>query len=394
MMEKKALFITNWAQGDALSGGDRIWIELFKRWGTKLSISFVCSEEAIAMGRKLRAHDLRCVAVLPALKSASPVRNLWRRTLESLRTVPDAKKFDIVYSSSDFWPDALPAFLMRLKKKNVVWIAGFYLFAPAPWKKDSPYKGGRFIIGLFYWITQLPVYWIVRKYADFVFVTSEPDVKRFITGKRGKEKVIVVRGGVDITAATGYLNSGTVIPGNRRKYDAVFMGRFHYQKGVLVLVDIWKLVCEKRPQAKLVLIGTGPLEAEVWAKIKGYGLAGNIELTGFLQGQDAYEIFKQSRIVVHPATYDSGGMASAEAMAWALPGVSFDLESLKSYYPRGMLKTACFTLEEFADNITRLLVDEELYQRMGRQAAELIRDEWDWDKRAQSIFESLGAYTR
>ena len=31
-------------------------------------------------------------------------------------------------------------------------------------------------------------------------------------------------------------------------------------------------------------------------------------------------------------------MAAAEAMAWGLPGVSFDLESLKTYYQKVWLK--------------------------------------------------------
>ena len=43
-------------------------------------------------------------------------------------------------------------------------------------------------------------------------------------------------------------------------------------------------------------------------------------------------------MVVHPAIFDSGGMAAAEAMAWGLPGVSFDLPALKTYYPQGMIK--------------------------------------------------------
>ena len=50
-------------------------------------------------------------------------------------------------------------------------------------------------------------------------------------------------------------------------------------------------------------------------------------------------IFKDSKIVLHAAIYDSGGMAACEAMACELPGVSFDLPALKTCYPKGMFKT-------------------------------------------------------
>jgi len=37
-------------------------------------------------------------------------------------------------------------------------------------------------------------------------------------------------------------------------------------------------------------------------------------------------------------------MAAMEAMAWSLPGVCFDLEALKTYYPKGMVKVPLGTL--------------------------------------------------
>ncbi|PIU03202.1 hypothetical protein COT44_04905 [Candidatus Shapirobacteria bacterium CG08_land_8_20_14_0_20_39_18] len=163
------------------------------------------------------------------------------------------------------------------------------------------------------------------------------------------------------------------------------MGRFHYQKGVLELIDIWKLVCQKKPEAKLAMIGNGPLEKNVLIKIREYKLEKNIDLLGFLDGEKKYEIFKQSKMIIHPATYDSGGMAAAEGMAWELPGVSFDLESLKTYYPSGMIKTKCYNLREFADNIISLLDNEKLYQKISKEAHTLIVGVWDWEKRTDFI---------
>jgi glycosyltransferase involved in cell wall biosynthesis len=293
---------------------------------------------------------------------------------------------DIIFSTSDFWPDSFPALILKKRNPKITWIAGFYLFAPKPWQKNSPYRGKRFLTGLLYWIGQLPAYYIIRKFADIIFVTSQPDVDRFITHIRSKESVIVIRGGVDTISAKNYLNSNNFIPAHKRTYDACFVGRFHYQKGVLELIKIWKLVCLKNPQSLLAMIGSGPLDNEVKHLIKKLGLSKNIHLAGFLDGPKKFEIFKQSRLVLHPATFDSGGMAAAEAMAWGLPGVSFDLKALKTYYPKGMLKTNCFDTDEFAENIISLLFDPFKYKAMSLEALQLVNEKWEWNNRAKDIY--------
>ena len=293
---------------------------------------------------------------------------------------------DIIYSSSDFGPDSIPAFFIKLRHPNVLWVAGFFLFSPTPWQRNSPYKGKKWFIGLFYWLSQLPLYYLINRFADIIFITSEPDTSKFINSRRGKEKIIVVRGGVDTTPSNKYLNSNNLVPLSSRKYDACFVGRLHYQKGTLELTKIWKLVCNKIPRARLAIIGTGPLESEIKNEIKRQSLCENIDILGPKFGEEKHEIFKQSKIVVHPATYDSGGMASAEAMAWGLPGVAFDLEALKTYYPEGMLKTQRFNLNEFAHNILLLLTDHNTYEVLSQKAARLIREQWDWEKRAEEIF--------
>ena len=377
----------------ALSGGDRIYIEFARRWARRgYQITIYLWEEGLIMCRdiynlkEVNFHLWSAKIVQGIPFAVGYVYRIFSGIVNALKL-----KFSedaIVYSSSDFWQDSIPAMILKLKNKNVKWIAGFYLFAPKPWQQDSPYKGRRFIIGLFYYLSQLPVYWIAKRYADMVFVTSELDVEKFITKKRGRNKIAVIRGGVDTGPSTEYLSSDNVTPISGRKYDACFVGRFHYQKGVLELIDIWKLICQRKPNAKLAMIGVGSLESEVKNRITELRLNYNIDLLGFKDGEEKYEVFKQSKIVVHPAIYDSGGMAACEAMAWGLPAVSFDLGALKTYYPRGMLKTSCFDLDEFAKNVLRLLKDNGLYQRTSKNAISWAR-EWDWDKRAEDILQQV-----
>ncbi|MBU1129770.1 glycosyltransferase, partial [Patescibacteria group bacterium] len=239
----------------------------------------------------------------------------------------------------------------------------------------SPYKGINKIKGLLYWTMQQPSLFIVKKWADFVLVTSIPDTKKF-----PHKNVIVVQGGVNIPNLTA---------SKHPQYDACFMGRFHFQKGVLELIDIWEKVVLQKPKAKLIMIGDGELMNKVKNKIKKLGLKNNITLAGFKENAKKHNIFKQSKMILHPATFDSGGMSAAESMAYKLPAVSFDLESLKTYYPKGMLKTPKYNLNKFAQNIIELLDNPTLYQKTAKDAYDLIISTWDWKKRGKLIYQQI-----
>lgn len=379
--------IANAAFGPGLSGGDRIFIECARRWAREgHDVRVYVWEEGYEMCKRNKLENVEYV-----IWHAARYKRLGFAQLYAVRTVkgfiaalkiriPKTDKV-VVYSASEFLMDSIPAWVIKTRNRHVKWIAGFYLFAPNPFK-ESVYKGRRFLRGLFYFLVQKPIYWLVREYADMVFVTNELDRWKFIEGERlTPDRVVAVRGGVDT-------RTPSMIPEpEEKRFDAVFVGRFHPQKGVLELLDVWKIICDK-VDAKLAMIGIGQLEDEVRDKIKRYGLENNITLLGFKDGIDKIRIFKESRVVVHPAIYDSGGMAPCEAMACGLPGISFDLPALKTYYPKGMIKTPCYDLETFAKNVLRLLKDRELHERLRKEAMELAR-KWDWDERAKEVLSAI-----
>ncbi len=396
------LFISNNNLTDSgLSGGDRILIELIKGWKKNIKIGLLAAEEGIALLKKYVDDPLietYCSSTKKKAKNLFSNSNYFYHALNrtffgvlSLFKFRNSfNKYSYIYSASDFYPDTLPAFFIKLFNPKKTWIAGFYLFAPAPWSKDNPYKTSfsRFLTCVFYWLTQRLSYFLVYHFADYVFVTSKPDVNKFLNHKRKINHVIIIQGGVDITLSHLYLKEHPPAL-KKRKYLAVFMGRLHHQKGVLELIDIWKYVCKIQPKSKLAIIGNGQLLPDIKKKIKKLKLNNNIDLFGFLDGQKKYDIFKNSSIVVHPATYDSGGMAAAEAMAWGLPGVSFDLEALKTYYPKGMLKTRIGDKQSFSNNIIKLSTDSKLYSDKSKEAVDLIESVWSWDIRCQKIYNQV-----
>ncbi len=380
--------------GTGISGGDRIWIELSRRISTEYKVYVYLWEEGKAIAEREGLNKVHYV-----LWSAKKWErfgffiNYFARILIALYHVLFIKLENnpttIIYSASEFWQDTFPAVILKLRYPGLTWIASWYQTAPNPFTGFRE-KGTATIIpdsrAFLYWLVQLPIKPLIKKYADFVFVTSEPDEKHFPI-QSGKNRVVIIKGGVDIEKVNFYRKRFRKLP---KVFAGVFQGRFHPQKGVLQLVDIWRMVVAKKPDAKLAMIGGGPLAESVNLKVKSEKLEKNVKIFGWVfDGSKKYRIFSQSKIVVHPALYDSGGMAAAEAMAFGLPGIAFDLEALKTYYPYGMIKVEIGNLRSFANAIIKLLDNADLYQKTSQDALKLIRNYWSWDSLVNKVLLQL-----
>ena len=140
-------------RSDSLSGSDRIFIELAKRWSRMgQKILLVTCQEGYEMCRRYGLVNVNYIISIS--KHNLPVYlSYFLRLLRNIILVSKIGSENVVvYSSCDFWPDSIPAWLFKLKFKRVTLrTAGFYLFAPIPFNSDTPYKGSRRFRGLFYY---------------------------------------------------------------------------------------------------------------------------------------------------------------------------------------------------------------------------------------------------
>ncbi len=388
----------NAALGKGLSGGDRIFIEFAKRLSKNDQVIIHVWEEGYQMCKKQGLFESQ------NLKFEVMNVNFWCKfgflvcyfariiiaCYKSFFTSLENNQSIIVYSASEFWMDSLPAFVLKLRFPKIRWIAAWFQTAPNPLIGFSEgYRERTYKLSAFYhWCMQLPIKPLIERWADFVLVNNEEEKKCFPhLNKQGK--IVVIFGAVNIEDIKTWKQQHNKV-GFKKIYTAVFQGRFHPQKGVVELIDIWKKVAEKLPGAKLAMIGDGPLMNAVKDRIKELGLEANIKLFGYVfDGDQKYRIFSQSKIVVHPAFYDSGGMASAEGMAFGIPCIGFDLESYRSYYPEGMSKVKIGDLNKFANEILSLLENDKKRKQLGQEAQNMINKNWSWDQRVDQLLSKL-----
>lgn len=367
----------------SLSGGDRIMVECIRRWSQEHKVTVYGNEGARQLCDWYKLEGIEHVT-WPADHLKKYGRLFWWfmqmmkgiRGVDKIQFSPNEKH--LIMAASEFHPSCIPC--MRLKKRypDAPLVVGLYFFAPK-WFSGQPGPGFMFTA---YRPFQQQIYQRTLREAEMILTTVEPDRELIMSDGRSPESVFAVLGGVDLTIPQR-------VPEPKEKvYDGVFLNRLHPQKGPLELLDVWKLLMAKKPDARLAMIGAGPLDAECKAKVEKLGIAKNVDFFGFRDGEDKYKIIKSARVIIYPAIYDVGGMAAAEALACGLPGARFDLPPLRVYYPRGWLTAPPGDFQGLADCIHRLVTDPKLYAEMSKEAL-AAGLEWDWNARAKTIWDAM-----
>lgn len=380
---------------EGLSGGDNIFINFVKelqKLGHEVNIFTWEDGEEMCRDNGLKRINFYTVKLRKFQKLGFYLLYILRTIagIRKIKEVINSGKFKnkkvIIYSASDFYPDSIPGYFFKRWLPEAKWIAGFYLFAPNPFKGYRGSYKNKLMMPKFrdlvFWLSQKPIFWLVRKKADLICVTSEPDVAPFVKAGRKPEDVFVVKGGINYNY---YLQFQKPV---KKIYEAAFLGRFHLQKGVVEMIDIWKEVVKQKPKAKLALIGDGPMREEMEKKIKEYGLEKNVKFFGYILGEKRDRILQKSKVILHPAVYDSGGMAAASGLACGLPGVCFNLPVFKTYYPHGFLRVKTGDFKAFAQKIVSLLENKALYDKISKEAIEEATT-WDWKQRVKIFLERI-----
>lgn len=293
----------------------------------------------------------------------------------------------IVWSQSDFLHDVLPAFFIKLLNRDSIWLASFYLIAPNPfkgykfyWSKKSrlSFPSARLIV---YWLSQRLSLMLIKLLADRLLVANESDRQRLSSLGIDKNNMLPIGGGIELEKIE------RTPPDKDVRFDAVFMGRMHPQKGISELVDIWKMVTDKISEAKLAIISIidNRYAQDVLNKIEEYRLQENIKITGYIDFETKYAFLKGCKLYITAEMYHDGGLAMLEAMACGLPIISFDNPVIRAMLPNGRFEVPLNNLEVFSEAIISFLRDSALRERYAVLAKQVTKG-WDWADRAEMLY--------
>ncbi|NGZ01498.1 MAG: glycosyltransferase family 4 protein [Nitrospira sp. WS238] len=154
----------------------------------------------------------------------------------------------------------------------------------------------------------------------------------------------------------------------------VAMGRLVEQKGFDILVEAFSRCAAKRSDWSLIILGEGPLRANLESVAVDLGVKDRVHFVGQVREPDT--ILRGADLFVLSSRYEGFPNALIEAMACQLPVISTDCSSGG---PRDIIRDGVDGLlvppknvAALASALDRLMADPEERQQLGKRAGEVV----------------------
>ncbi|GAC1367308.1 MAG: hypothetical protein NVS2B12_09870 [Ktedonobacteraceae bacterium] len=181
----------------------------------------------------------------------------------------------------------------------------------------------------------------------------------------------LIPNGVDIARFQPALADGDIA---QRARTVVCVSKARYEKGLDVLLQAWHLVHKQQPEAKLVIVGSGPVQKQLEQLASALEITQSVEFAG-LQSDVPGQLHR-GLIGILPSRWEGMPNALLEAMASGLACIATRVsgsEDLIQHGANGLLVES-ENYEEMAEALLTLLEDTALAQKYGAAARVTIEE--------------------
>jgi glycosyltransferase involved in cell wall biosynthesis len=176
-----------------------------------------------------------------------------------------------------------------------------------------------------------------------------------------------------------------IVPGKMKNDDysnknILFIGVDWYRKGGPDLIKAFQIVLTQHPDAILTIAGCSP-------KID----IPNCEVAGYVPIDQIHSYFRKASIFCMPTKIEPFGIVYIEAMAYLLPVVGTDVESISEFIENDkngyLVKTG--DIEGLANVLISLLNDPEKCRTFGIAGSILVDERFNWERVGKLIKENI-----
>lgn len=227
--------------------------------------------------------------------------------------------------------------------------------------------------------------WMVRKMDHVVLVspTFRDDVKK---SNLASARISYIPNGID-TETFNPSNIHSDLRGELGLNNSLVIGnvaRLNQEKGHHHLIEAFEKAQSEIPNARLLIIGDGPLEDDLRAEVNSRALTGKVIFTG--KRKDMPSLYKAMDIFAMSSLKEGMPMALLEAMSMELPVITTDVGAVPYIISNNengiMIKAENPGI--LAEKIVSLLKDASMRKRLG----------WEARRTVLSNFSSASLYRR
>ncbi len=276
------------------------------------------------------------------------------------------EKFDVLHFHEPLMP-ALPMTMLRMS--NTANVGTFHAFA-------------RSNIGYYYGRPLLKPY---LGHLHRGIAVSEP-ARDFVNRYFPNFAMRVIPNGIDLNvykpglAPIRHLRDENV--------NILFVGRLEKRKGLGDLLRAYRVLNERVPETRLIIVGDGPQRGRVESYVQRHRL-NNVILAGFVPDTVKPRYYSSADIFCAPATgAESFGIVLLEAMASRLPVVATEVPGYMSVLEPGKdsVTVPPKNWRELAASLVILARDAELRHRLADYGLNKVR-RYSWERVAAAVIE-------
>jgi glycosyltransferase involved in cell wall biosynthesis len=149
----------------------------------------------------------------------------------------------------------------------------------------------------------------------------------------------------------------------------LYVGRVAREKNLGLLLRAFKTVRESHPDARLMIVGSGPHEQASLNLARALGIGDGVTFAGMLGREKVARVYSAADAFVFPSVTETQGLVICEALTAGLPCIAVRAAGTPEVVEEGVdsLLTGD-SVEEFAQSVSRLISDPGLRQRLSQGA--------------------------
>ena len=184
-----------------------------------------------------------------------------------------------------------------------------------------------------------------------------------------KTRMEIIKSGVaaDLTDEREAVRRAFQVPSDSFLF--LYVGRIAREKNIGLLLRAFKRIREKHPQARLMVVGSGPYEPASRRLCRMLGIEDSVVFAGMLSRADVAQVYSAADAFVFPSLTETQGLVVCEALTAGLPCVAVRAAATPEVLEDGIDGFLTDnSVEGFAECAARLISDPGLRERMSRGA--------------------------